>query len=182
MRTGNVVIIDFPTGEDAATALERLRQLDGDGSITLRNAAIVHRARDGFISVVESPRPALDDTVAGGLVGALVGIIGGPLGMLLGWTTGTLAGISADLSDARRARSILETIGEAITPESTAVIAEVAEDDPGLIDAALGAPVLRRPTVEVVAEVEAADAARNAARSEASRVLRGIRRSRGDDR
>jgi hypothetical protein len=71
----------------------------------------------------------------------------------------------------------LEHVARAVPPGRTAVVAEVAESDPGLVDAALAglsAWLVRRPRADVEAELGAAREAVAAAGEQARRVLRGI--------
>ena len=71
----------------------------------------------------------------------------------------------------------LEHLARAVPPGRTAVVAEVAESDPGLVDEALAgvsAWIVRRPLADVEAEFGAARHAVAAAGEEARRVLRGI--------
>jgi hypothetical protein len=74
----------------------------------------------------------------------------------------------------------LTAIGRAIPPESTAVIATVAEPAVEVIDgemAKLGGEVTRRPVAEVMDELEAAEEAAEAAAREARRALREKRKA-----
>jgi hypothetical protein len=71
----------------------------------------------------------------------------------------------------------LEHLARAVLPGRTAVVAEVAESDPGLVDEALAgvsAWIVRRFLADVEAELGAARDAVAAAGEEARRVLRGI--------
>ena len=74
----------------------------------------------------------------------------------------------------------LSVLGRAIPPESTAVIASVGEPAVEVIDgemAKLGGEVTRRPTYEVVGELEASEEAATAAALEARRELAKERKS-----
>ena len=85
-------------------------------------------------------------------------------------STGALAEPSPD-------EVALEHLARAVPPGRTAVVAEVAESDPGLVDEALAgvsAWIVRRPLADVEAELGAARDAVAAAGEEARRVLRGI--------
>ena len=71
-------------------------------------------------------------------------------------------------------------LGRAMPPESTAVMATVAEPAVEVIDgemAKLGGEVTRRPVAEVMSELEASEAAAEAAASEARRTLREERKA-----
>ncbi len=86
-------------------------------------------------------------TAAGGMIGLLVGIIGGPLGVLLGGATGVLVGSLFDIDDVETTESVLGDISKQVRPTRTAVLAQVTEQSPEVIDTAvarLGGEVMRR--------------------------------------
>jgi hypothetical protein len=88
-----------------------------------------------------------------------------------------------DIARADKSDEALATLGRAIPPESTAVIAGVAEPAVEVIDgemAKLGGEVTRRPLAEVLDELEAADQAAAAAAREARRELRKERKAKMD--
>jgi uncharacterized membrane protein len=97
---------------------------------------------------------------SGGLIGMLVGVLGGPLGVLLGVSLGALTGGSVEVGRAGDQDVALEGISKEIEPGSTALVAEVTEDTPMLLDTAMdgvGGTVSRRSASDVYAEVEAAE-------------------------
>ena len=157
----NVLVITF--GDDpendanAYQALTDLEQLDSQGQIKIAGAAVVARDRDGRIDIKSDvENDPFAGTATGGAIGVLLGIIGGPLGMLLGGTYGVLAGSLFDLDDAVTTESVLAEISQQVQPTRTAVLAQVDEPGPEVIDAAM---------------------ARLAARSCADRPRRSSRRS-----
>ena len=119
-------------------------------------------------------------TAAGGLIGMLVGIPGGPLGMLLGWGTGALVGGVVDLTREEKGEDALTMLGSAISPGSTAVIADVAGPAIEVVDgemAKLSGEVTRRPEDDVMAELESAEEATEAAAKEARQKMREQRKA-----
>ena len=113
-------------------------------------------------------------TASGSLIGMLVGVLGGPVGVLVGWGAGALMGGVFDIARVEKSDEALAALGRAIPPESTAVIASVEEPAVEVIDgemAKLGGEVTRRPVVEVMSELEAAETAADAAAFEARRTL-----------
>jgi hypothetical protein len=73
-------------------------------------------------------------------------------------------------------------LGSAISPASTAVIADVAEPAIEVVDgevAKLSGEVTRRPVDDVMAELEAAEEATEAAAKEARRKMRERRKVEG---
>lgn len=177
----NVVVVRFPESSKAYQALSVLKQADADGRIGLRAAAVVERTPQGELRIPEgADNVGLEGTAAGGLIGMLVGIIGGPLGMLLGWGTGALIGGVVDLTRAEKSEDALTELGSAIPPGSTAVVAEVEEPAVEVVDgemAKLSGEVTRRSVDDVMAELEAAEEATDAAAREARRTMREQRKA-----
>ena len=113
------------------------------------------------------------------MIGLLVGIIGGPLGVLLGGATGVLVGSLFDIDEAETTESVLSEISKQVHPTRTAVLVQVMERSPEVIDTAmarLGGKIMRRPVVDVEGEVAAAQEAQRKAKREAREELQKSRR------
>jgi uncharacterized membrane protein len=179
----NVLVVTF--GDDpendanAYQALTDLKQLDSQGQIKIDGAAVVTRDVDGRVEA----RSEVGDqpyvgAASGGLIGLLVGILGGPLGVLVGGTYGLLVGSLFDIDDVETTESVLGEISKQVQPSRTAVLAQVTEQSPDVIDAAmarLGGEVMRRPIVDVEEEIAAAEEAQRKAKREARKELREAR-------
>lgn len=176
----DVVVVRFEEPSKAYQALNVLKQCDADGRIELESAAVVERAADGKLNIVEGAENVGLSTVNGSLIGMLVGVLGGPLGLLLGWGAGAMIGAAVDVERADASYGALGVLGSAIPPESTAVIASVTEQTVEVIDGEmgkLGGEVTRRPVGQVMGELEAADDAAGAAAREARRSVREQRKA-----
>ena len=177
----NVLAVNFVNDANAYEALTKLKELEGQGQIEMAGAAVVVRAEDGSITVKdEVGDPGYTGTATGGIVGLVIGIIGGPLGVLLGGATGVLIGSLFDMDDADETESVLEEISRAAHPGHTAVLAQVSEQSPDVVDAALeqlGGTVVRRPVEAVEAEIAAAEEAQRAAKDAARKQLHEQRRA-----
>jgi uncharacterized membrane protein len=179
----NVVVVTF--GEDpkndknAYQAFTDLKQLDSQGQIKLTGGAVVERDADGRVDAKsELGEDPYVGTVSGGMIGLLVGIIGGPLGVLLGGATGLLVGSLFDIGEVDSTESVLSEISKQVQPTRTAVLAEVTEQSPEVIDAAMarvGGEVMRRPAVDVEEEIAAAQEAQRKAKHEARKELHKAR-------
>ena len=173
----NVVVISFAEASKAYQALSELKTAAAAGSIDVETAAVVARGEDGKVVVKDgtSDGSATTGPLTGTLVGSLIGILGGPLGMLLGGMSGALIGSSVSMDKVTGRLSVLEQMMRAMPVGSTTLIATVEESATDVVDALadkLHGAVLRRPLGAVVAEMEAEEAAQDAAATEARKVLR----------
>jgi uncharacterized membrane protein len=177
----NVVVARFTEPSKAYQALSVLKECDAEGRIALQSAAIVERTAEGELRIPEgTDNIGLVGTASGSLIGMLIGVLGGPVGVLVGWGAGALIGGAFDVDRAVKSDEALTALGRAIPPESTAVIATVAEPAVEVIDgemAKLEGEVTRRPVAEVMDELEAAEEAAEAAAREARRTLREERKA-----
>jgi uncharacterized membrane protein len=171
----NVLAVTFADDAKAYEALSVLKQLDGEGKIELRAAAVVVRGEDGHLDTKDSVEgPALEGTTTGGLIGLLIGILGGPFGVLLGGAEGLLIGSLFDLDDADQTESALSAISRSVPVGRTALLAQVTEESPDAVDkamSALGGTVVRRSLDDVEAEIAAAEDAQRAAKKTAREEL-----------
>ena len=189
MADENVVLVTFDEESKACQAASALKGASGEGRIELHAVAVVQRAEDGTLRVKEGDAddfPAGTWTggivggTTGGIIGLTLGTLGGPLGILLGGTSGVLLGSLIDMDDADRAESVLATMARAIEPTKTGLIADVTEPAIEVVDSEMGrmgGEVVRRPVVDVEAEIAAAEDAARAAEEEAQRKLREERKA-----
>ena len=160
MDAANILMITIDRARSASEAVGVLTGLAADGVVELRAAAVVRRSADGTISIGE----AVGDIETGGTfaeryprLATLLLVLAGPLDtLLLGNSLTALTGALAEPSPDEMA---LEQLARAVPPGRTAVLAEVAEPDPRLVDealAGLSACIVRRPLTDVEAELGAA--------------------------
>ncbi len=172
----SVVVVSFHDDSNAYEALTSIKQLDSQRQIDLGAAAVIARGEDGRVVVKdEVGEVGVVGTATGGLLGLLIGIIGGPLGILIGGATGLLVGSLFDVEDADDTESVLSDISQSVRVGHTSLVAELSEQSPEVLDAAmgqLGGSVLRRRVNEVEAEIAAAEDAQRAAKKHARKLLR----------
>jgi uncharacterized membrane protein len=184
----NVLLITFgadPSSDsNAYQALTDLKELDTQTQIQVVEAAVIERDLDGHLNVKSEvgDQPYMG-TATGGLLGVLIGVLGGPVGVLVGGAAGLLAGTRADEDDSDHAESVVEDISKSLHPSRTAVIAQVSEPSPDVVDNAMsrvGGTVIRRPVDDVEAELAAAETAQREAQKEARKHLRDARRDKDE--
>jgi uncharacterized membrane protein len=182
----NVLAITFPEDANAYEGLTKLKELDGQDRVALAGAAVVVRNEDGGIVVKDQAGDiGYEGTAAGGILGLLIGVIGGPFGVLVGGATGLMIGSLFDLDDADDTESVLTEMSRSVRVAHTALLAQVSEQSPEVVDAAIAAldgRVVRRPLVEVEGEIAAAEEAQSAAKHEAREKLREQRREERKDK
>jgi uncharacterized membrane protein len=176
----NVLAINFAQDPNAYEALTTLKELDGQGQVDLKGAAVVLRNEAGGIDIKdEVGDTGWEGTATGGIIGLIVGILGGPFGVLLGGATGLLIGSLFDMDDADETESVLGEVSRSVRVGHDAVLAEVDEQSPEVVDSAmerLGGTVLRRSLDDVEAEIAAAEDAQRAAKQAARKRLHEQRR------
>jgi uncharacterized membrane protein len=122
------VVVTFPDERKAYEATRAIKQLHGEGSLTLYALGVVAKEQDGKISVKEAADKGPLGFGVGALIGGLVGLLGGPVGAAIGLTAGAVVGGISDIADAGVQGDFLEAVSRKLTPGKTAIIAEVAED------------------------------------------------------
>jgi hypothetical protein len=93
---------------------------------------------------------------------------------LLGASTGALVGGTFDLQRASGSDEVLSQVNASVHPGRTVLVAEVTEYTVEVLDGEmgrLGGTITRRPSGEVIAELEAAEDAAEAAQAAASKAL-----------
>jgi uncharacterized membrane protein len=181
----NVIVVGFADDSTAYEALTTLKQLDAQGQVRVVEAAVVTRGDDGRIETKDQVGDdALVGTASGGLVGLLVGVLGGPLGVLIGGASGLLIGSLYDLADADDTDSVLSEVSKTIQVGRNALLAQVVEQSPEVVDAAmarLSGTVVRRSVYDVEGEIAAAQEAQRKAKHEARKQLREARHDKRRD-
>jgi uncharacterized membrane protein len=171
----NVIAVTFGDDSNAYEALTTLKELESQRQISIRGATVV--ARDETGNVLDKDQVGDETfvgTATGGIVGLLIGILGGPFGILIGGATGLLVGSLFDDHDADETESVLAEISRSVRVGHNALLAEVSEQSPEVIDTAmarLGGNVLRRSSADVEAEVAAAEHAQREAKRKARKEL-----------
>jgi len=175
----NVIAVSFSDDANAYKALSRLKELDANGEVAVRDAAVVVRGDDGKIVTKDQfGEENVEGTATGGLIGLVIGVLGGPIGVIVGGASGVLVGSLFDQDDTDETESAIADMSKSIGVGPAGLLADVSEESPAAIDAVmanLGGTVLRRSAADVQAEVAAAEEAQRAAKKKAREELRDAR-------
>jgi hypothetical protein len=158
-----IVAVRFAELGDARRAMRKLKQLDNDGRLRVREAALLERSGQGRIGV---PGEGQDEEgffmPPGGIVGMLVQALAGPVGVVSQRPAESFRGHGGPSPHDDDRALALEDISRNLEPGVTLVLAEIADPDPDVLDSALaglGTTVTRRAAQDVYAELEAAEQA-----------------------
>jgi len=161
-----LVVIVFPDEKHAYEGSKALKDLHGEGGLTLYGSAIVAKDGDGKVTVKEAADEGPLGTAVGLATGTLIGVLGGPVGVAIGATTGMLTGSVYDVAQLGVGEQFLTEAAQALSPGKIAVIAEIEEEWVTPLDSrmeALGGTVIRQPRAEFIdTHTERELAARNA--------------------
>lgn len=151
----NYIAVIFDDTLMAYKGLHALWQLDNDGDVTVHGTTVVHRDDLGEFQIdTKETHPALATAVGVG-VGALLGALAGPAGAAVGASGGAaigagaggVVGLTTDLVRADTRDQATDETAWVLNPGQSAVIADVSEDSPLVIDSRmreLGGIVRRR--------------------------------------
>jgi len=182
----SVIAVSFGDDSKAYEALTRLKELDSQQQVSMPEAAVVVRREDGQLDTKDVVgADSFTGTATGGVIGLVIGILGGPLGVLVGGATGVLIGSLFDMSDEEETDSVLTQLGRSVQVGRATLLAQVGEQSPDVIDAAmgeLGGTVVRRDVDDVEAEIAAAEEAQRAAKQAARKELIEQRRAKAKDK
>ncbi len=140
-----VVVAAFNAPDEANEYMEALKQGKKEGLIGIIDAAVVVKDADGKIKITDAKQRRAKGFVTGSVVGGLIGLIVAPPvaavaagGGLIGTLVGQLRGAPL--------RQEMKEIGEALTPNSSAIVAVIEHSWVSKLEeamAAAGARVIR---------------------------------------
>ncbi|MGD8464365.1 MAG: DUF1269 domain-containing protein [Anaerolineae bacterium] len=121
-----VVVAAFQDEGTANEVLRELRLAKWAGLIGIQNAAVIRRDKKDKVHIKE-----LRDwgggkgAAVGGAIGAVAGALLGPGALLTGAAGAAIGGLAAKLRDSGFSNDRLNTIGESLTPGSSAIVAVI---------------------------------------------------------
>jgi uncharacterized membrane protein len=131
----NLVVTTFQTVQDATEGLNRLKELDQLGDITIYNMALIRKTSESQFGLLHQEGPDSSYLPAtGAMAGTLIGALGGPVGMAIGMLTGVVVGVIDE--DDRKAFSedFLNKVNSQVSTGTFAIVLDVEEDNEFMIN------------------------------------------------
>ncbi|MCK6628564.1 MAG: DUF1269 domain-containing protein [Anaerolineae bacterium] len=119
-----LLVLAFPEEGTAQKAMQALQHLVEEGQVSLRNAAVLVKNKEGRISAKEMGDIGLKQgALFGAIVGGLIGLVGGPVGAVVGAVAGaTTGGVAAHAIDLGFPDDYLTDLQASLQPGSSALI------------------------------------------------------------
>jgi uncharacterized membrane protein len=120
------VVAAFQDEKAADEALKELKTLKREKLIRIENAAVIRKDEKGKLHIKETAdMGGAKGAVLGGVAGATIGLIAGPLLVVPAAVGALVGGLTAKLRDSGFSDERLETLGEGLTPGSSAIVAVI---------------------------------------------------------
>jgi uncharacterized membrane protein len=119
-----LLVLAFAEEITAQKAMQALQRLVEEGQVSLRNAAVLVKNKEGRISAKEMGDIGLKQgALFGAIVGGLIGLVGGPVGAVVGAVAGaTTGGVAAHAIDLGFPDDYLTDLQASLQPGSSALI------------------------------------------------------------
>jgi uncharacterized membrane protein len=148
-----IIVAAFSSPDGAGKVMEDLKQEKKQGLIGIQDAAVIVKDSTGKLKITDSRHHTRRGMITGGVIGGMIGLLAGPVGWAAvgGGVIGGLAGKAAGSPMKKR----LEDIGQALTPNSSAIIAVIDDKWVAQVQAAMvaeGAKVVQESIKADIAE------------------------------
>jgi uncharacterized membrane protein len=121
-----LVVAAFQDEKAADEALKELKTLKRERLIGIENAAVIRKDENGKLHIRETAdMGGGKGAVLGGVAGAAIGLIAGPALLVPAAVGALVGGLTAKLRDSGFSDERLETLGEGLTPGSSAIVAVI---------------------------------------------------------
>ena len=130
----SLIVTSFTNEAKAVNASHKLIELESFGDISVFEKALIKKDASGDISILQSETSDGTRTFSGLAIGSLIGVFGGPVGILLGMIAGITTGAILDANHEDFSESFVSKVTDRLQPGTVALVAEISEDNPGLLD------------------------------------------------
>lgn len=126
--------MSFASEAKAMEASHKLAEVESFGNITVYEKVIAKKDLDGNVTLLESNTTGGLRTLTGMTLGTMAGAFAGPVGLVIGIFTGALAGAAVESDYYDFAEDFTKKVIEHLQPGTVAIVAEIYEEDPALLD------------------------------------------------
>jgi uncharacterized membrane protein len=118
-----IIVAAFNTPDGAQKAMDTLKQAKKEHYIAIEDAAVVVKDANGKLKITDSKHRGTKGMITGGVIGGVIGLLAGPVGWLAvgGGVIGALAGKAAGSPMKKE----MQDIGQALTPNTSAIVAVI---------------------------------------------------------
>jgi uncharacterized membrane protein len=145
-----IIVVSFPEETTAIEALHKLNELDSSGDISMYDKVLLRKNSNDEMEILKYDSGEGWRTLAGFTIGSLLGVLAGPVGFVIGMFAGTIAGGISEITHHDFAEDFGNKIKKRMTAGTVAIIAEIEEQSPGLIDSFMkpfGGHILRSGSI-----------------------------------
>jgi uncharacterized membrane protein len=119
-----VIVAAFNTPDGAGKVMDELKQGKKEGLIGIRDAAVVVKDANGNVKITDSKHRGRKGMVTGGVIGGVIGLLAtGPVGWAV--VGGGVIGALAGKARGGPMKKEMQDIGQALTPNSSALVAVI---------------------------------------------------------
>lgn len=149
-----LVVAAFQDESGANEALKELKHAKRQGLIKIDNAAVLRKDEKGKLHIKETHDMGGGKGAAfGGVAGAAIGLLAGPA-LVVPIAVGALVGgLTAKLVDSGFSNKQLETLGDGLTPGSSAIVAVVEHRWVAQVEEAMAAAQADLITAQIQADI-----------------------------
>jgi len=133
----NLIVITFSNESKAIDGSHKLSELESFGDVSIFEKAMVKKDANGNVTVLESDTTDGLRTLSGMAIGTMLGALGGPVGLLVGMLGGTMTGALLDSDHFDFSEDFGAKVSSRLQPGTVALIAEISEEGPSIVDTAL---------------------------------------------
>lgn len=146
-----LIVAAFNSPTKAGELMKELKEGKKAGLVGIIDAAVVVKGADGKLKITDSKRRSTKGFITGGVIGGVVGLLAGPVG----WVALGGGAIGALLGKVRGAplKAEMAGIGEALTPNSSAIVAVIEHTWVAKLEAELAAEGAKIVRDEIKADI-----------------------------
>ena len=130
----SIIVATFQNLQDAEKGMDRIRELDLINDINVYNIVLVQNTETGIEFLYRDGPDAKNFPKTGAIAGLLLGALAGPLGMVIGAMAGGISGSLDRINVEKGQQEFLNKIKRQLKTGCYALIMDVKEDNPSLIN------------------------------------------------